>query len=337
VSTATAATAGDTEYTCPYCRQLSLGVEASCPHCGAPVDVTLRLTKSGWTELPPIADMARLQFGRSTAQIAGRLVPVAEMTLAEGEGVYFTHNVLLWQDAQVDVDMMALGGWFKRHRAGMPIFMLQAGGPGRIALAHDAPGELIALPLQPGTSVDVREHALLAATNNVTYGWQRSDVWYVTQGESKADAPAGIKLLKMGMDVAGVASDRERERNDRNDQPVWHYPVGENLDRFTAGDTPGLVLVQVGGNAYTRELAEGETMLVKPPALMYKDPSVQIQLHVEYPAAGIKLWKSWGNRYLWLRLWGPGRVGLQSCYERLDDPGTDFKDLSSHTDHLWRA
>ena len=43
----------------------------------------------------------------------------------------------------------------------------------------------------------------------------------------------------------------------------------------------------------------------------------------------------WTNRYLWLRLWGPDAVGLQSCYDRIDDPGTDFRDLSPHTDHLW--
>jgi uncharacterized protein (AIM24 family) len=335
VSTIPAAPSGATEYRCPYCRQTSLGADTSCPYCGAPVDVALRVTKSGWTEQPPIADMARLQFGRSTAQITGRLVPVAEMALAAGEGVFFTHEMLLWQDAQVQVDTMNLGGWFKRHRAGLPVFMLQATGPGRLALAHFSPGEIVALPLQAGATVDVREHALLAATANVSYQWARSDVWYVTQGESKVDTAAGIKVLKMGMEVAGVVGDRDR--GGRNDERVWHYPVGQNLDRFTAGDTPGLVLVQVGGNAYTRDLAEGETLLVKPPALMYKDPTVQMQLHVEYPGAGIKLWKSWGNRYLWLRLWGPGRVGLQSCYDRLDDPGTDFKDISSHTDHLWRV
>ena len=84
-------------------------------------------------------------------------------------------------------------------------------------------------------------------------------------------------------------------------------------------------------------MAEGETILVKPPAMLFKDPSVAMQLHVEYPAAGIKLWRSWGNRYLWLRLWGPGRVALQSSYERLEDPGSDFRDSSQYTQHLWTS
>jgi uncharacterized protein (AIM24 family) len=322
----------DSTYNCPYCRQTSTGAGTSCPSCGAPVDVTLRVTKSGWTELPPIADMARIQFGRSVCQIEGRLVPVAEMKLSPGDGVYFTHNVFLWQEPGVQVETMKLRGGWKRHRAGLPLMMWQADGPGTIALAHDAPGELVALPLQPGTSVDVREHALLAATNKVAYEWVASDVWFVTSGQSKPDAPAGMKLLKMGMEMAGATS----ERQERRDEPEWHYPVGQNMDRFSAGDQPGLVFVQAGGNAYTRDLADGESILVKPPALLFKDPEVEMQLHVEYPAAGLKLWKSWGNRYLWLRLRGPGRVGLQSCYERLEDPGTDFHDISQHTDHLWR-
>ena len=60
-----------------------------------------------------------------------------------------------------------------------------------------------------------------------------------------------------------------------------------------------------------------------------------MQLHVEFPAAGVQLWRTWGNRYLWLRVTGPGRVGLQSSYDRLEDPGTDFLDSCQYTQHLW--
>jgi uncharacterized protein (AIM24 family) len=325
-----------TSYKCPYCRQTSAGAGTSCPSCGAPVDVTLRVTKSGWTELPPIANMARIQFGQSTAQIEGTIVPAAELNLAAGAWVYFTHNMLLWQEPRIQLQAMNLGGAWKRQRAGLPVMMVQAAGPGRLALSHDTPGEMVALPLQPGASVDVRENTLVAATGNVNYQWVASNVWFVTSGESKADGPAGLKLLKMGLEAVGAPGGEDRG-DEPQDQPRWHYPVGQNLDRFTAGEQPGLVLVQAGGNAYTRDLAEGQSILVKPPSLLFKDPSVQVQLHVEYPAAGMRLWKSWGSRYLWLRLYGPGRVGLQSCYERLDDPGTDFRDLSPHTDHIWRV
>ena len=327
--TATAATS----YTCPYCRQTSAGATTSCPNCGAPVNIELRTTVSGWTELPSIADMARIQFGQSHCQIEGRLVPVAEMDLAAGDGVYFAHDVLLWQEPAIQLEALPLSKPWTRHRAGMPLVMMQAKGPGRIAFSHDSPGELIALPLQAGAAVDVREHALLVATSAVAYDWVDSGVWFVSaEGRKEGSAPGG-GLLKMGLDMAGVPGmDRGRD----NQQQTWHYPVGQFLDRFHAGDKPGLVMVQVSGNAYVRDIAAGESLLVKPPALLFKDPAVGMQLHVEYPAAGVKLWQTWGNRYLWLRIWGPGRVGLQSCYERLDDPGTDFRDLSPHTDYLWR-
>jgi hypothetical protein len=137
--------------------------------------------------------------------------------------------------------------------------------------------------------------------------------------------------MKMGLDMVGMGGDGD----DRRDEVRWYYPVGRQVDRFMAGDRPGVVFVQSGGNSFFRELAEGENILVKPPALLYKDPSVAWQMHVEFPRAGMKFWRTWGNRYLWLRLWGPGRVALQSSYDRLEDPGTDFRDSSQFTQHVW--
>ncbi|HTW06515.1 MAG TPA: AIM24 family protein [Acidimicrobiales bacterium] len=311
-----------TTYTCPYCRQTSAGAAMSCPFCGAPVNVQLRTTASGWTELPPIADMARIQFGQSQCQVVGRLTPVAEMNLAPGDGVYFTHDMLLWQDATTLLDTLPFARPWNRTRAGMPLVMMSATGPGRVAFSHDEPGELLALPLQPGHGVDVREHSLLCATAAVAYDWFETGVWFVTSGEHhEASGIGGIG------GIGGGGGDN---------QPVWHYPVGQFMDRFFCRDRPGMVMVQASGNAYVRDIPPGQSILVKPPALLFKDPSVGLQLHVEYPAAGVKIWQTFTNRYLWLRLWGPGRVGLQSCYNRLDDPGTDFRDLSPHTDFLWR-
>ena len=98
-------------YTCPYCRQSSTGGAGSCPSCGAPVDITLRTTAGGWTELPPIADMARIQVGHSQVEVSGRSVPAADWNLGADEGVYFPHHVLLWQEpsVQLDADVDASG------------------------------------------------------------------------------------------------------------------------------------------------------------------------------------------------------------------------------------
>jgi uncharacterized protein (AIM24 family) len=322
-----------TTYTCPYCRQSSAGAGESCPNCGAPVDITLRTTAGGWTELPPIADMARIQLGQSQVEVSGRSVPAAEWTLAAGEGVYFPHHVLLWQEPSVQLTPMSMRRAWTRMRAGMPLVMLTAQGPGQIAFSHDTAGEVIAIPLEPGSAIDVCEGRLLTASDQVDYDWQDSNVWYSTSGGTDAaDTGAGLSVLNVGLKVAGLADDHD---DDHRHETEWHYPLGRYVDHFTARERPGLVMIGAGGAAFVRDLAEGESLLVKPPALLFKDPTVAMQLHVEYPKAGMKLWRSWGNRYLWLRLFGPGRVGVESCYLAEEDPGTDFHDTSGATQHLW--
>ena len=139
--------------------------------------------------------MARIQFGQSKAQVEGRLVPVAEMSLAAGDGVYFTHNMYLWQEPSVHVDAMPLSKPWTRHRAGMPLVMLTAEGPGRIAFSHNEPGELIALPLQRGAAVDVREHTLLVATKGVAYDWHADQRLVHDIGRPTAAAGVGRRQL----------------------------------------------------------------------------------------------------------------------------------------------
>jgi uncharacterized protein (AIM24 family) len=289
-------------YSCPWCRTTGPVSDGSCSNCGAPLDVRAVTTASGWAELPPIEDMARLQMGQSSCQVEGAYVPVADMRLATGDGVYFTSEVLLWQDPSVELSTLPLRGGWKRMRAGLPLIMLQAHGPGHIAFTRDVPGELVAVPLQPGWAVDVREHHFVVATSQVGYDWFDPQVWFTTRS---------------------------------GDETEWHYPVGRYMDRFTAGPTPGLLLLHAGGNVFLRDLAQGETILVKPPSLVYKDPTVSMQLHIERPAGTWSSWGSWGNRYLWLRLWGPGRVAVQSAYERFEDPGASMRRCSPCTEWQW--
>jgi uncharacterized protein (AIM24 family) len=282
-------------YTCPWCGKVSDGTALSCPACGAGTDVRAIATTSGWYEMPPIKDMARIQFGQSYCQIEGVFVPVADMGLAAADSVYFTHHVLLWKDPQVVVTTMPMRGGWKRLFAGLPLIMTQAQGPGHIAFSRDAPGEMIALPIQPGQAVDVREHIFMVATGQVAYDWFSTNVWFVT----------------------GSGDDRET-----------HYPLGMYMDRFIAGPTPGLVLIHAAGNAFIRNLAPGETILVKPTALLFKDPAVSMQLHIEHPGGTWRSWRSWGERFLWLRLFGPGRVAVQSAFKQLEDTGNTLGNTS---------
>ena len=290
------------DYTCPWCRTVSDASAPSCPNCGAPIDLREVTTDSGWIELPPIKDMAKIQFGQSSCQIEGAYVPVADMSLAADDAVYFSHHVLLWKEPGVQLAPMAMKGGWKRIKAGMPLVMMQAQGPGHVAFSEDRPGEVIAFPLDPGQAVDVREHHFLVASNSVTYDWFNTNVWFRTKS---------------------------------GDDTETHYPLGNYMDRFSSPSAAGLLLLHAGGNTFLRQLAPGETIFIKPPALLFKDPTVEMWLHFEHPGNPMASWGSWGNRYIWLAMRGPGRIAIQSSYGRLEDPGRSLSGASYNTTSQW--
>ena len=276
---------------CPWCGRPVDAASTTCPACGAAVDVRLATDDSGWTELPPIRDMAKLQFGQSVCQVEGKYVPVADFRLAAGDGIYFAHHLLLWKEDQPAIARMKLAGGWKRMFAGMPVIMTEAVGPGRLAFSKDAAGELVAVPLSPGQAVHVREGAFMVATHTVAYDWFNTGIWFTTQNGNDTDT---------------------------------HYPIGMFMDHFAAPAAPGLVLLHGAGNVFERTLAAGQSILVQPGALLFKSPTVGMNLHFEHPGGTYRSWRTWGNRYLWLRLTGPGRVAIESRFRRTEDPGSDL-------------
>jgi uncharacterized protein (AIM24 family) len=278
------------QYRCPWCgADSAIPAEAlNCLACGTSVDVRLIADDAGWYQLPPLRDMARLQIGRSFCQIEGTYVPVADFNLAAEDRVYFRHHVLLWKDPQVELTRLPLAGAWRRFLAGLPLVMAQAHGPGHLAFSQDAPGELIALPLDAGQSVDVREGTFLVATGQIHYDWFSPDVWYRT-GEG------------------------------------WHYPVGQFMDRFTAVDRHGLVLLHGTGNVFVRQLDGKQTLLVKPPSLVYKEAGVRLTLYIEHPGGFNNVWS---RRYVWLKLSGKGRVAIQSVFAHGEDPPRPVRGMS---------
>jgi uncharacterized protein (AIM24 family) len=289
-------------YTCPYCRNQTDGAGYACDRCGAPVDIRLKVSDSGWVKQPAIKDMARIKFNRSTAQISGTQVPVAEMNLDAADSLYFSHHVLLHADENVRLEAMKMAGGWNRVLAGMPLFMMQATGPGHIAFSADKPGETLAIPLPAGHAVDVVEHRFLVATTNVQYQWERSGVWFTTQD---------------------------------GDDEEWHYPLGQMMDRFTARDVHGLLLLHGPGNSFIRDLNQGQSILVQPDALIWKDPTVRMHLHFEYPRG--QYWFSsarWQAKSMWLRLTGPGRIAIQSVFEPPEMTG-GVVNSSPSTTHYW--
>lgn len=209
---------GTRTYTCPWCMTVSDGTQLTCPGCGISIDVRQVTTDSGWIELPGRSDMSKVEFGDSYCQIEGKYVPVAEMNLSPNDGVYFSHHVLLWMEPQVNVKAMSLKGAWKRVMAGLPLIMTQAQGPGRIAFSQDTSGEIIALPIQRGQAIDVREHVFLVATSHVAYDWFATNIWFNTKN---------------------------------GDDTETHYPLGAYMDRFTAPQQNGLLLLHARGNAFS--------------------------------------------------------------------------------------
>jgi uncharacterized protein (AIM24 family) len=294
-------TAADGTLVCVYCRMPHEGAASNCPHCGAPLDVRTAVTRSGWIEQPAIRDMARLQFGQSRVQIEGEQVPVADVTLAAGDSIYFSHHALLWLDPATRVGNSGLGGGWKRMMAGLPLILMEAHGPGRIALSDNHAGELLALPLMPGQTMWVREHRFLTATGNVAYDWEQTGIWYTT----------------------GSGDDQET-----------HYPLGQFGDLFSARSGPGLVLLHAPGNTFLRDLSPGETLLVQPGSLIYRDVSVNAHLHLEYPRfQGLSWRSSYEHRMVWLRLIGPGRVAVQSVFAH--QAGERIRNSSGATRQSW--
>jgi uncharacterized protein (AIM24 family) len=294
---------GASTYTCPYCRMInSDDGNPTCPRCGAPVDIRLRVSNSGWCKQPPIRDMARIRFGRSTCQISGTYVPVAEMELHDDDWVYFSHHVLLHAEPRVRLEAMRMKGGWNRVMAGLPLIMMRGQGPGFVAFSADQPGEILAIPLQPNQAVDVVEHQFLVATGNVGYQWDKSNVWFTTRN---------------------------------GDDTEWHYPAGRFIDRFIAQGSPGLLLLHAAGNSFVRDLGPGERILIQPGGLIWKDPSVQMFLHFEYPRGNY--WFSsarWQAKSIWLTLQGPGRIAIKSVFERPELTGSIVRN-SGATTQFW--
>lgn len=294
-------------YVCRFCGQPTDSTSKASANCGAGVDVRAVVSSSGWEARPPIRDMAHIRFGRSSCQIEGLQVPIVDFNLAGPDQIYFSHHHLLWCDPTVDMAPKSMAGGWSRMYAGMPLVMLAAGGPGHVALSDDSPGEVIAVPLEQDSGVVVAEHRFLAATNNVDYRWEPSHLWYQTQ---------------------------------KRDDLEQHFPLGRYVDVFRCQAGPGLLLLHAPGNTFVRELASGQSICVRPTAMVYGETSVRTQLHFEFPDGAREMYMRAGVshmlHFVWLRMHGPGRVALQSIFERPEPTGPPVNiEQCGHTAVAW--
>jgi len=169
-------------------------------------------------------------------------------------------------------------GFMGLQNAGKRFFVSTGTGPGNIAMSREAPGQIVALRLRPGQAVDVREHQFLMATNTIAYDF------YWQQG------------------LANVFFSRS----------------GLFIDRFTASNDEGLLLLHGYGNVFEKQLAPGEQIDVEPGAWLWKDASVRMDtVSVLQSGGGGGLMGALGAfvggaSLMMNRFTGPGRLGLQS-------------------------
>ena len=181
-----------------------------------------------------------------TYHIEGELVPVLHLELG-ALAIYFEHHILLWKDPAVNITLKALKGAFKRMLAGMPIFLTEAKGPGRIAFSRDGVGHVFGIHLKTGESLLVREHQFLAATDNVEYGFQR---------------------------VKGAAN-------------MLFGGTGIFIDTFTCKHHEGVVWLHGYGNVFEVTLGAGEAIDIEPGGWIYRDPTVVMETQFQKLSTGI--------------------------------------------------
>src|SRR5437764_6030314 len=118
---------------CQWCKSQNEATALTCRACGAPLDAKDLVSDSGWREAPRLRDMTEFQFGASSCQVEGEIVPVAEINLGQGDSVFFEHHVLLWKDDSTRMSVLPMTGGVKRALAGMPFITSMAHGPRRSA------------------------------------------------------------------------------------------------------------------------------------------------------------------------------------------------------------
>ena len=80
----------------------------------------------------------------------------------------------------------------------------------------------------------------------------------------------------------------------------------------------------------------GETILIKPTALIFKDPTVQMHLHFERPGHGVLRRLGLLEQPLSVAAFdGPGRVAMQSVFEPIEGEARNMTRFSYATVQRW--
>ena len=150
--------------TCPSCQSPIDPSVKFCGNCGAPAP---QVTQVGsYSEPVPESDnpKAAIIVGDMSIKIEGELVPVADVELGTQQSIYFEHHILLWKSPTVTLGFLGLQNAAKRFFSGLQIFISTAKGPGNIAFSREAPGQVVAMRLGPGQSIDAMAVVYMVTT-----------------------------------------------------------------------------------------------------------------------------------------------------------------------------
>lgn len=185
-------------------------------------------------------------FAGVTYHVDGELVPVLTVDIATVP-VYFEHHILLWKSPTISIDIRPVAGAFRRFMAGMQIFVTEASGHGQISFSRDGAGHILAIHMNQGDELHIREHQFLAATGNIDYDFER---------------------------VKGAAN-------------ILFGGTGFFIDRFYARHGSGILWLHGYGNVFEKQLLPHEQIDVEPGGWLYKDTHVRMQTTAQRLTTGI--------------------------------------------------
>ncbi len=243
-------------YTCRFCRLTSDGSAGSCPHCGAPIDVRAR---------------QRLGVDGAAGHQGHGPDPVRPVDLPD-RGHVRAHRRLRAGRRRLDLLLPprpVVGRALGPHAGHVDGGRLEPG-DGRAPPGDDAgcgPGDQDLATSPSPTTTPARSSPCPSSTARPwscasTGSWPPPAAW-ATTGTNRA------------------SGSRPRAAT----TPNGTTPSAATWTPSRPSGGPGLLLLHSPGNTFIRDLAPGQTILIQPSALLYKDPSVQMHLHFEYPAA----------------------------------------------------
>ena len=131
--------------------------------------------------------------------------------------------------------------------AGMPVFITEARGPGRIAFSRDGAGHVVGVPMRSGDSLDVREHQFLAASDGLDYSFA---------------CLKGVSNMLFG-------------------------GTGFFIGTFTCRDAEGMLWIHGYGNLFGIKLEHGEQIDIELGGWVYKDRAVGMQTMLQQMKTGL--------------------------------------------------